>query len=75
MMTAIAPLALAFSLTAPVNASEALTSFKKANEDYLGGQFSAAAKQYQEIVDLGYESRDLYFNVGNAHYRAGTGST
>jgi len=54
-----------------INASEALQdSIKKANKLYLAKNFEASAKTYNSIVKLGYESPELYYNLGNAYYKA-----
>jgi tetratricopeptide (TPR) repeat protein len=46
-------------------------AFAAANRHYEGGHFAEAARGYQEIVDRGYESAALYFNLGNALLKIG----
>src|SRR6188508_1174557 len=41
-------------------------AFGAANRLYEAGRFSEAAQAYQAIVDRGFESASLYFNLGNA---------
>ncbi len=43
----------------------------KGNQLYQSGNFEKAADTYQKIVDSGFESPTLYFNLGNAYYRLG----
>lgn len=43
--------------------------YKKANEAYTNGYYLEAIDQYLKIVDLGFESADLYFNTGNACFK------
>lgn len=45
--------------------------FKRGNEDYRAGKFAEAAAQYQEIIDQGMVSAEVYFNLGNSYYRQG----
>ncbi|MFA9390848.1 MAG: tetratricopeptide repeat protein [Prolixibacteraceae bacterium] len=44
-------------------------SLKKANEYYAANQIGKAIKAYESIVNNGYESSTLYYNLGNAHYK------
>ncbi|MGE4569605.1 MAG: tetratricopeptide repeat protein [Bacteroidales bacterium] len=41
-------------------------SYSVANESYRNGDFAKAADEYQRIIDAGWASADLYFNMGNA---------
>lgn len=38
---------------------------------YMDGQWDVAQKDWQAIVDAGVSSTDLYYNLGNACYKAG----
>ncbi|MES2829914.1 MAG: SH3 domain-containing protein [Bacteroidota bacterium] len=40
-----------------------------ANAAYKKGQFEVALKGYQQLLDSGYSSPDIYYNLGNANYR------
>ena len=42
-----------------------------ANREYRAGNFRAAAERYQAAVDAGARSAALFYNLGNASYRAG----
>lgn len=44
---------------------------KKANREYAQSQYKEAQASYQQIIDAGYQSVALYFNMGNACYKNG----
>jgi len=46
-------------------------NFKEANDLYATNEFGKAAKIYESIVGQGFESAELYFNLGNACYKNG----
>ena len=41
----------------------------KANKAYTEGFYANAAELYKSIINAGYESADLYYNLGNACYK------
>lgn len=43
--------------------------FEKANEAYNAGNYPEAVSRYAEVLKNGEESAELYFNLGNAHYK------
>jgi hypothetical protein len=45
--------------------------FNRGNDDYRAGKYADAVKEYQEIIDQGMVSAEVYFNIGNAYYRQG----
>ncbi|MBN1768085.1 MAG: tetratricopeptide repeat protein [Prolixibacteraceae bacterium] len=45
-------------------------SLQKANEAYAANEFEKAVSLYESILDSGYESSELYFNLGNAYYKS-----
>lgn len=45
--------------------------FDKANQLYLNGDYSGAREEYQKVVNSGFESAELYYNLGNAFYKLG----
>ena len=47
------------------------TTFFHANALYKDGQYAAAAREYEEVLRSGLESGPLYFNLGNAYFKAG----
>jgi tetratricopeptide (TPR) repeat protein len=44
--------------------------YVKAGKDYSEGRFEQALINYQAIIDSGYASADLYYNMGNAAFRS-----
>ncbi len=59
---------VARSSSAAVVPTEAMLT---ANHLYEEGQFARAAQAYQQLVDQGYVSSALFYNLGNAHYKQG----
>lgn len=57
----------------PVSAQSGVEQlvFDQANELYLKGEYSAAREEYQKIINSGFESADLYYNLGNTFYKLG----
>ncbi|MDW7682069.1 MAG: tetratricopeptide repeat protein [bacterium] len=45
--------------------------FDQANEHYQQDKYDEAIAAYQEILNNGYESWQLYYNLGNCYYRIG----
>jgi tetratricopeptide (TPR) repeat protein len=52
-------------------ADEITQSFDQGSRLYLQGKFTEAAALYENILKNGYESGELYFNLGNAYYKEG----
>jgi len=44
--------------------------FREANKLYQAGRYETALHAYGKILDSGYESADLYYNMGNASFRS-----
>ncbi|MCL9805926.1 tetratricopeptide repeat protein [Flavobacterium amniphilum] len=44
-------------------------AFEKGNELYQKGNYEQAASVYQNILDSGHESAEVYFNLGNCFYK------
>lgn len=42
---------------------------KQGNAAYAKNDYKEAAKAYQQVLDAGYESAAVYFNLGNANYK------
>jgi tetratricopeptide (TPR) repeat protein len=66
------------TLAAPLAAradGEALAShdatFRRGNDAYFHGLYSAAIEAYEQVAVLGVISEDLYYNLGNAYLKAG----
>lgn len=45
--------------------------FYKANELFREEKYKQALAQYEQILALGIESGNLYYNIGNAYFKAG----
>jgi tetratricopeptide (TPR) repeat protein len=45
--------------------------FEKANSEYVAGHFKEAISDYNAVVESGEWSANLFYNLGNAYYRAG----
>ena len=43
--------------------------FEEANSAYQSGNYQNAINYYEEILDNGETSAELYYNLGNAHYK------
>ena len=52
-------------------ASEQEDLMKQGNQFYQDKQYEKAIDDYQKIINLGFESTSLYYNLGNAYYRDG----
>lgn len=51
--------------------SELSTVLDAANNLYKQGEFKEAIDKYNSILEGGYESADLYFNLANSYYKNG----
>lgn len=49
--------------------AQSVSLFNKANTLYNNGKFTEAINLYNEILDTGQHSAELYYNLGNAHYK------
>lgn len=54
-----------------ISASNLNALFYKANSFYEAGDFKQAAKTYEQIINSGYISGNLFYNLGNAYFRVG----
>lgn len=52
-----------------LNAQNSL--LEKGNQEYTDQKFNEAVATYEELLSTGVESSELYFNLGNAYYKAG----
>jgi len=44
-------------------------NFDRGNTAYRNGDYNAAVKLYESVLEDGKHSADLYFNLGNAYYK------
>ena len=56
-------------LTMASLASENQLVIAKANKAYSDGLFTNAVDLYKKVIASGYESWDLYYNLGNSYYK------
>lgn len=72
-LVAVVPLLAlsAASLLAPAAGHGQEALFAEGNRLYQEGDFGAAADRYAAVLEGGYESAALYYNLGNAHFRLG----
>jgi tetratricopeptide (TPR) repeat protein len=66
--------ALAVMMLAGLLGAEAVdpaVTFQKGSQLYLQGDFEGSVQAYQSLCDQGYASPELFYDLGNAHYRAG----
>jgi tetratricopeptide (TPR) repeat protein len=59
---------LAFSGIASSNTNQALLD--SAANYYTSGKFEQAIKSYEQILNNGFESVDVYYNLGNAYFKS-----
>ncbi len=65
-------LSLCFLAVNAFSQAKELTSvFDDANKLYLAQKYDSAIDHYESILKNGYESGELYFNLGNAYYKTG----
>jgi tetratricopeptide (TPR) repeat protein len=69
MKAACALLLLALPLLSHAADNNAL--YDAGNAAYAKGKYSDAIDDYQKIVDAGYQSVPVFFNLGNAYFRQG----
>lgn len=58
-----------FLFSAPLPAETPQENFKAGNQLYQQGKYEQAAARYQAVLDAGYSSGALYFNLGNVYYK------
>jgi len=56
---------------AAIVASSLEHNFEKGNELYTDGDYRGAIDEYEKVIAAGYESAELYYNLGNAYFRDG----
>jgi tetratricopeptide (TPR) repeat protein len=56
--------------TVPVIAQKIYDLVEKGNSRFMNGEYELAIKEYEAVIDSGYESAELYYNLGNAYYKS-----
>ncbi len=54
-----------------VNKAQLDEFYQKANDQYKKGDYKVAAAKYEQILEEGYSSGPLYFNMANAYFKDG----
>ncbi len=49
--------------------ADVLHHFERGNELYKSERYEEAIREYEQVLALGYESPELYYNLGNCYYR------
>ncbi|MCB0804943.1 MAG: tetratricopeptide repeat protein [Bacteroidales bacterium] len=57
-------------LLLPVSAQQPDTLISSANDAYANEFYDNAIDRYQQVLEMGYESPELYFNLGNAYFKS-----
>ena len=58
-----------FNCSPIVNQDSITNTFEEANKLYNQSEYQLSIDKYLEIVDTGYHSSELYFNLGNCYYK------
>lgn len=51
------------------NSNEAADLFKKGNDAYAKAEYQESVGFYTKVINEGFESAELYYNLGNAYYK------
>ncbi len=54
-----------------IDRESVIIMFDKGNEAFQEENYELAISEYEKILQNGYESGELYFNLGNAYYKVG----
>nr|WP_299386586.1 tetratricopeptide repeat protein [Allomuricauda sp.] len=60
---------IVFCLFAFIGKAQSSALFKEATDFYNQGEYTKAIENYEEILKKGEHSAELYFNLGNCHYK------
>ncbi len=63
-------LGLIFAISSHLLADASEDLFKKANDHYMKEEFSTAIDIYEDLTEQGYQSAELYYNLGNAYFKS-----
>ena len=58
-----------FMASLSLNAQTPLQLFETGNSQYAQNNFEEAIKNYEKVLDAGYESAAVYYNLANANYK------
>jgi len=60
---------LTIAFIVPLQADVLQDNFDVGNQLYQQGQYEQAVEKYQLVLQAGFESGELYFNLGNVYYK------
>lgn len=60
-----------FALLSASAQTSSVSLWDEANTAYIGGDYAKAIEYYDSIMDQGYASYKLYYNLGNAYFKQG----
>lgn len=60
---------LLLSVVKRVNANDATEVIRQANLEYSSGYYDHALELYLSVVEMGYTSPELYYNIGNTYFK------
>ncbi len=69
MKISAAIMTLFIFLSANLFADEAEETFIQANQAYRESEYEKAAAMYEKIINNGYVSKSLYYNLGNTYFK------
>ena len=61
--------ALALIVATSIASAQPTTQFAKANQEFAGGDFDGAIRDYEELVRSGQDVPNLFYDLGNAYFR------
>jgi tetratricopeptide (TPR) repeat protein len=70
-IAALLLLGLAAAASARTATERELESFRQGNTAYEAGNYETAVEAYESLIAAGIESKDVYFNLGNAWLKQG----
>ncbi len=59
------------SFFSSANSAPQVGALDSANQLYRKGDYSLAAEKYESVLQKGFRSASVYYNLGNAYYRTG----
>jgi len=62
-------LCIVFIMVSIFTWAESPATFDLANEQYEAGKYEEAIKQYEGLLEEGYQSAELHYNLGNAFFK------
>ena len=71
LLAALGTLAVVVAGSASAQGPSDAARMAGANERYERGEYAEAAQQYEALVDRGYGTAAVYFNLGNAYFQDG----